>query len=104
MKRKAFLTFPPIHFEKVDTEKFKSIPLCKWVALMGDVYPIVLVGADQVAVELFLDGKIGFLDIVSLVEEILSSVNFKEPESIEGILNAIQWAYEKGKELAGVKG
>jgi 1-deoxy-D-xylulose-5-phosphate reductoisomerase len=71
---------------------------------MGDVYPIVLVGADQVAVELFLEGKIGFLDIVNLVEEVLSSVNFKEPENIEGILNAIQWAYEKGKELAGVKG
>ncbi|MEZ0336624.1 MAG: 1-deoxy-D-xylulose-5-phosphate reductoisomerase [Aquificaceae bacterium] len=103
-EKKSLFDLSPIHFEKVDTEKFKSIPLCKWVALMGDVYPIVLVGADQVAVELFLEGKIGFLDIVNLVEEVLSSVNFKEPENIEGILNAIQWAYEKGKELAGVKG
>lgn len=103
-ERKSLFDLSPIHFERVDTEKFRSIHICKWVALMGGVYPIVLVGADQVAVELFLEGKIGFLDIVKLIEEILSSANLKEPESIEEVLSAVQWAYEKGKEIVGVRG
>ncbi len=102
-ERKSLFELSPIHFERVDTEKFKSIPLCKWVAHMGGVYPIVLVGADQVAVELFLEGKIGFLDIVDLVEDILSLVNFGEPKSIEEIMDAIRWAYKKGKELVEAK-
>ncbi|MFN3947864.1 MAG: 1-deoxy-D-xylulose-5-phosphate reductoisomerase, partial [Aquificaceae bacterium] len=68
-------------------------------ALMGGSYPTLLVGADQIAVELFLEGRIGFLQIVELVEEILSLASFKEPQSLEEVLNLINWAYEKGKEL-----
>ncbi len=100
-ERKSLLDLSPITFERVDTEKFRSIPLCKWVALMGGVYPAVLVGADQIAVELFLQGKIGFLDIVNLVEEVLSYVNLKDPQSLEDVLYAIDWAYKKGLELVG---
>ncbi|MEJ7555167.1 MAG: 1-deoxy-D-xylulose-5-phosphate reductoisomerase [Aquificaceae bacterium] len=100
-EKKGLLELSPITFERVDTEKFKSIPLCKWVALMGGIYPAVLVGADQVAVELFLQGKIGFLDIVNLVEEVLSHVNLKDPQSLEDVLYAIDWAYKKGLELVG---
>ncbi|MFN3871003.1 MAG: 1-deoxy-D-xylulose-5-phosphate reductoisomerase [Aquificaceae bacterium] len=98
-ERKSLLDLSPINFEKVDTEKFRSIPLCRWVALMGGSYPTLLVGADQIAVELFLEGRIGFLQIVELVEEILSLASFKEPQSLEEVLNLINWAYEKGKEL-----
>ncbi len=101
-EKKSLLDLSPITFERVDTEKFRSIPLCKWVALMGGVYPAVLVGADQIAVELFLQGRIGFLDIVNLVEEVLSSVNLKDPENLEDVLYAIDWAYRKGMELVGV--
>jgi len=68
------------------------------------VYPAVLVGADQIAVELFLQGRIGFLDIVNLVEEILSSVSLKDPQSLEDVLSAIDWAYKKGVELLEVVG
>ncbi len=103
-EKKSLLELSPITFERVDMEKFRSVSLCRWVALMGGVYPAVLVGADQIAVELFLQGKIGFLDIVSLVEEVLSSVDLKEPENIEEVLFAIDWAYRKGKELLEVVG
>ncbi|MCS7171656.1 MAG: 1-deoxy-D-xylulose-5-phosphate reductoisomerase [Aquificaceae bacterium] len=103
-ERKSLFEFPSIHFERVDAEKFKSVAVCRWVALMGGVYPAVLVGADQAAVELFLQGKIEFLRMVELVEEVLSAVNIKEPESLEEVLMAINWAYEKSKELSGATG
>ncbi|MEJ5339535.1 MAG: 1-deoxy-D-xylulose-5-phosphate reductoisomerase [Aquificaceae bacterium] len=103
-ERKSLLELSPITFERVDTEKFRSISLCRWAAIMGGVYPAVLVGADQVAVELFLQGKIGFLDIVNLVEEVLSSVSLRDPQSLEDVLLAIDWAYRRGMELLGVTG
>ncbi len=101
-EKKSLLELSPITFEALDREKFRSVSLCKWVALMGGVYPAVLVGADQAAVELFLEGRIGFLDIVSLVEEVLSQVSLPEPKKLEDILEAIDWAYRKGRELAEV--
>jgi len=99
---KSLLDLSPLSFEPLDSEKFRSVSLCKWVALMGGIYPAVLVGADQIATELFLDGRIGFLDIVELVEEVLSSVNLPDPKNIDEVLQAIEWAYRKGRELAGV--
>ncbi|MCS7263028.1 MAG: 1-deoxy-D-xylulose-5-phosphate reductoisomerase [Aquificaceae bacterium] len=101
--RKSLFELSPIEFEKVDVEKFRSVPLCKWVALMGGPYPAVLVGADQIAVELFLQGRIGFLEVVELVEEVLSVVNLKEPQNLQEVLHTIEWAYQKGKELAEVR-
>mgnify|MGYP001770641488 CR=1 FL=1 len=101
-ERKSLFELSPITFEKVDTERFRSVSLCRWVATMGGAYPAVLVGADQSAVELFLEGKIGFLDITHLVEEVLSLVSLPEPQRIEDVLYAIDWAYKKGKELAKV--
>ncbi|MEN3029065.1 MAG: 1-deoxy-D-xylulose-5-phosphate reductoisomerase [Aquificaceae bacterium] len=101
-ERKSLLELSPMEFERADTEKFKSLALCRWVALMGGPYPAVLVGADQVAVELFLQGRLGFLEVVDLVEEVLGLVNFGEPESFEEILSIIDWAYRKGQELMGV--
>ncbi|RMH03783.1 MAG: 1-deoxy-D-xylulose-5-phosphate reductoisomerase [Aquificota bacterium] len=100
-ERKSLFDLSPITFEKVDTERFRSVSLCKWVATMGGPYPALLVGADQSAVELFLEGKIGFLDITNLVEEVLSLASLPEPERVEDVLYTIDWAYKKGKELAG---
>ena len=98
--KKSILELSPIHFEKVDNERFPSISLCKWVAQMGGVYVPVLLGADQSAVELFLEGRIKFTQIYKVVENVLSSVNMKDPGSIEDIKHAVQWGYEKAKEIA----
>ncbi len=91
----------PIEFEEVDRERFRSLYLARWAGEMGGVYIPVLVGADEEAVSLFLEGKIGFLDIVNLIEEVLSSVNIPDPKSIDEILEAINWARRKVRELCG---
>ncbi|WP_461832269.1 1-deoxy-D-xylulose-5-phosphate reductoisomerase [Aquifex sp.] len=85
-KHMSLLELSPITFEKVDTSKFKAIDLAKWAGFMGGVYIPVLVGADEEAVKLFLEEKISFLDIVDLIEEALSEVNIKDPESVEETL------------------
>lgn len=89
----------PISFEEVDTERFRSLYLARWTGEMGGVYIPVLLGADEEAVNLFLEGKIGFLDIVEIIEKTLSEVNLRNPEDIEGILSAIEWARKKVREI-----
>jgi 1-deoxy-D-xylulose-5-phosphate reductoisomerase len=92
--------FSPLEFEPVDTEKFRSLYLARWAGEMGGVYLPVLVGADEEAVNLFLEGRIGFLNITELIEEVLGLVNLPEPESVEDILNAVEWARSKVRERA----
>ncbi|MGB9874308.1 MAG: hypothetical protein ACPLRS_05000 [Hydrogenobacter sp.] len=49
---------------------------------------------------MFLEGHIKFLDIVRIVEDVLSMLSLPEPQNIEQVLNTINWAYEKGKEVS----
>jgi 1-deoxy-D-xylulose-5-phosphate reductoisomerase len=58
-------------------------------------------GADERAVELFLEERISFDKIVPLVEEVLSSVSIRDPETIEEIIQAVEWGYKKVDEVLG---
>jgi 1-deoxy-D-xylulose 5-phosphate reductoisomerase (EC 1.1.1.267) len=89
-----------LSFEKPKRDLFRSIDVCEWVASMGNPYVSVLLGADDKAVELFLEGKIGFLDIPVLIENVLSSVNFHIEENLEDILRAVEFGKNKLLELS----
>ncbi len=97
--RVALPQLSPMGFEEVDTDKFRALYLARWAGEMGGVYIPVLLGADEEAVALFLEGKVGFLDIVDLVEKTLSSVNIRDPQDIEGILEAVEWGRRKVREI-----
>jgi 1-deoxy-D-xylulose-5-phosphate reductoisomerase len=99
-ERKNLLDLSPMSFEQVDREKFRALYLCKWSAQMGGAYVPALVGADQAAVEMFLKGCIKFLDIVRVVEDVLSMLSLPEPQNLEQVLSTINWAYERGKEVS----
>ncbi len=73
-------------FEKPDISKFKCLGLAYKALKAGYPYPIVLNAADEVAVNLFLNGKIGFADIPSIVEETLSKTDLGKPSSIEDVV------------------
>lgn len=53
-------------FTRPDTETFKCLPLCIDAINRGGLYPVAVNGANEESVRLFLQGKIGFLDIAEL--------------------------------------
>jgi 1-deoxy-D-xylulose-5-phosphate reductoisomerase len=72
--------------EPVDYAQFPCLKLALDVAKSGGTYPAVLCAADEVAVELFLQGKIRFTDIATIVSKALEQhQNIAQP-SIEEIL------------------
>lgn len=89
-----------LDFKLPDTSVFKALEIAEWVAQMGDPYVQVLLGADEEAVNLFLQEKISFLDITTLIEKTLSKVNFDiNSSNIDEILFAIEWGRKTIKEL-----
>ncbi|RLJ71480.1 1-deoxy-D-xylulose 5-phosphate reductoisomerase [Hydrogenivirga caldilitoris] len=98
-ERKPLPELSPVSFEEVDTDKFRALYLARWAGEMGGVYIPVLLGADEEAVELFLEGRIGFLKIVEIIEKTLSEVNISDPRSIDEILAAVEWGRAKVRDI-----
>ncbi len=83
--RMDFSTLSALEFQQPDTEKFRCLALAYEAAESGQSYPAVLNSANEAAVELFLNGKISFIDIVTIVQESLENhnpVNLKTAEEI----------------------
>lgn len=75
-----------LHFQKPDLQKFKALTLAYEALKASATHPAVLNAANEVAVQAFLERKIGFLDIVTLVETMLEKHEGKQDYSLEQIL------------------
>ena len=56
--------------------------------------PAVLNAANEVAVKLFLEEKIGFMDIAILVKQVMDKHKAIKPPSLKNILKVDKWARE----------
>lgn len=71
-----FSDYPSLTFEKPDTETFRNLALAFEAIRKGGNMPCVLNAANEVAVAQFLNDKLGFLEISSLVERCLEKMNY----------------------------
>lgn len=63
-----FYEISQLTFEKPDMDTFKALKLAFKAGKIGGLMPTILNGANEAAVELFLNKKIGFLDIADLID------------------------------------
>ena len=82
------LTCPPLTFAKPDPDTFRCLGLALECAKCGGTSTAILNGANEVAVELFLQEKISFLDIARLVEGALERVESIPVQTLEDVLEA----------------
>ena len=69
------LTAGPLEFHEPDVETFPMLGLAREAGERGGTYPCAYNAANEAAVSAFLDGRIGFLDIPALVEDVLERVD-----------------------------
>jgi 1-deoxy-D-xylulose-5-phosphate reductoisomerase len=75
-----------LDFEAPDPELFPALGLARDALREGGARPAVLSAANEVAVEAFLNGGIGFLDIASIAAETLQCYAPAAPASVEEVL------------------
>ena len=75
-----------LDFELPDLDRFPALRLAREVLEQGGAAPIVLNAANEVAVEAFLKGRIGFCDISRMVDESLAQANAAAPQSVEEVV------------------
>ena len=81
-------------FQRPDTETFKALPLCIEAIRRGGLYPTAVNGANEEAVRLFLEGKIGFLQIAELCAEAMEACQNKSDFTLEDIYSTDKEARE----------
>ncbi len=81
-------------FEKPDMETFRCLALAYEAGRMGHTMPCVLNGANEVAVSLFLQKKLGFLEIAESIEQVMQQHKPVKNPALEDILAADGWARE----------
>ena len=81
-------TIGRLDFEAPDAERFPALRLARAAAAEGGATPAILNAANEVAVAAFLGGRIGFLDIAMIVEDVLGRYSAGRPSTIGDVLAA----------------
>jgi 1-deoxy-D-xylulose-5-phosphate reductoisomerase len=75
-----------LDFEAPDPDRFPALALAREALERGEGAAVVLNGANEIAVEAFLNGRIGFCDICRLVEQALAEIPAEAPRSIDEVV------------------
>jgi 1-deoxy-D-xylulose-5-phosphate reductoisomerase len=87
------LTFSP-----VDPQRFPALGLAYRALEEGGTMPAVLNAADEVAVEAFLQGRLGFRQISRLICETMDHHHPTEQRNLEDVLRAHAWAKQEAQQ------
>lgn len=96
------------NFHPLDVEVFPAVTIARVAGKAGGTAPAVFNGADEVAVEQFLAGMIGFTDIVPLVRRVLEEHLAQNHVSgngltLEHVQEADQWSRARARELTSAQ-
>ncbi len=89
----------PLSFSPVDEKRFPALRLAYQALEAGGTMPAVLNGANEAAVEFFLQGRLGFLKIPLLIRETMERHRPRRENHLEAILAAHSWAREEASQI-----
>jgi 1-deoxy-D-xylulose-5-phosphate reductoisomerase len=92
------LTARPLEFFAPDEETFRMLPLAREAGQRGGTYPCAYNAANEEAVAAFAAGRIGFLDVAALVEDVLGRVDGAPARNLDELSEADR----RARELVGV--
>ncbi|MDO5135483.1 MAG: 1-deoxy-D-xylulose-5-phosphate reductoisomerase [Eubacteriales bacterium] len=92
-ERLDFTRLREITFQVPDMETFQGLPMAMEAARIGGSMPTVFNAANELAVKLFLQEKIGFLDIYAIIRQAMDHHRMVEEPCLEEILAAEEETY-----------
>ena len=80
--RANFKKIPVLAFEEPDMKTFRNLSLAITALEKGGNFPCILNAANEIAVWAFLNNRIGFLDMTSVIEKCLKKINYIEKPNL----------------------
>ena len=97
--RYSFENYPTLTFEKPDLKTFRNLELAYKSINFGGNMPCILNAANEIAVENFLNDKIGFLRMSEVVETCMEKVPFIPKPGYEDFVNTDKETRIKAREI-----
>lgn len=94
-----FSSIGSLHFEAPDLERFPCLRLAFEAARIGETMPAVMNAANEVAVNAFLERRIGFLDIADRIGRVMADHRVLSHSTLEDIFEADRWARERARDI-----
>ncbi|WP_341900660.1 1-deoxy-D-xylulose-5-phosphate reductoisomerase [Fluviicola taffensis] len=98
-----FLDYPQLTFEKADAGTFRNLQLAYDALEKGGTAACALNAANEISVQLFLEEKIGFLDIARINESVMLQAPFISSPSYEDYVGTDLLARELANNLSFIK-
>ena len=89
-KRFSFFDYPNLTFEKADEKTFRNLSLAYRAMEKGGNSACILNAANEIAVDAFLNDKIGFLNMSDLIDNCLEKITFVKSPTIEDYIETDQ--------------
>lgn len=86
LPRFDFLQHPTLTFEPPDRQTFRCLDLAYRALSRGGNAPCAMNAANEVAVQRFIDGRIGFLDIADFVEQVMEDAPYMASPTLDDLL------------------
>lgn len=91
-------------FEPVDDETFPALKLARACLNQSATHPAVMNAANEVCVNRFLEGQLSYLGIMDTVTQIVEEHDGNQNPSLEDILEAQSWAFDRAAQLIATAG
>ena len=93
--------FSGLTFFKPDLDKFRCLGLAYRAIADGESMPAVMNAANEIAVEAFLNGAIGFVQIADVIERTMDQHRPHDLKSIDEVLQADSWGRDTASTICG---
>ena len=90
-----------LEFLAPDYHRFPCLGLAYRALRAGDTFPVVLNAANEVAVDAFLDGKLGFTSIPIVINLAMNGHELESVSTLETVRRVDNWARAYARERAG---
>lgn len=105
LKRLNLAQLAPLYFEEPRWDDFPALGLARHAGLTGGTMPAMFNAANEVAVQAFIEGHLGFTGIWGTVEKVLSQASPRDYKgSLEIILEDDAWARDEARRVVGLRG
>ncbi len=95
-----FTTIGQLSFENPDLERFPCLAMAKEIACEDTTLPCVLNAANEVIVERFLAGALGFTEIPELIKRVLDAHKSISSPNLDDIFESDRWARREAYNLS----
>jgi 1-deoxy-D-xylulose-5-phosphate reductoisomerase len=104
-RRLDLATLGPLTFEPTDPVRFPALRIVREAMSAGGTAPAILNAANEIAVEAFLDRRLGFLEIAKVVEQALTQASGRgailSADSLDNVLSADRLGRDLANQLVG---